>query len=193
MIRAINCNTMTFCGVVALLNVWSMPVSAETPLHHAELTFVDVAPLGPPPFNARIKNNLVKLEELCTSGDGGACHTLGKAMLEHRHAVEASMLNYYRAACDGGHADGCYEQGQMVMQSDGGPDAGEAMLLFSKGCDLGAAAACYSKADLLDNGELLPQDREAARAAEDRGAELLRKQGLELATPIRNRRSPKAQ
>ena len=81
----------------------------------------------------------------------------------------------------------------MVMQSDGGPNADAAILLFSKGCDLGAAAACYSKADLLDNGELLPQDREAARAAEDRGAELLRKQGLELATPIRNRRSPKAQ
>lgn len=184
--RAINYNMTAFCGVVALHNLWSLPASAETPLHHAELTFADVAPLGPPLFNARISNNLAKLEKICASGDGVACFMLGKAMFKHRRAIEAGIIKYYKAACDAGYADGCFEQGQMVMKGDGAPDAKAAVLLFSKGCDGGSVIACYAKADLLNNGELLPQDCEAAQAAEERVVELLLKQGVEFATPTRS-------
>lgn len=184
--RAFKYNVTAFGGVVALLHLWSLPVSAETPLHCGALTFADVVHLGPPPFNERIKNNLEKLEKICASGDGGACHTLGKAMLQHRNAIDASMTKYYKAACDAGYADGCFEQGQMEMKGDGGPNAEAAVLLFSKGCDGGSVIACYAKADLLNNGELLPQDCEAAQAADDRGTELLLKQGVEFATPARS-------
>ena len=184
--RAINYNITAFCGFAALLQLWSLPLSAETPLHHAELNFADVAPLGPPPFNVRIKNNLAKLEKICASGDGGACYTLGKAMLKHRRAVDASMIKYYKAAYDAGYANGCFEQGQMVMKGDGGPDAEAAVLLFSRGCDGGSVLACYAKADLL------PQDCEAGQALK-RGDDLLRIQGVEFASPTPRCRSPRAQ
>lgn len=191
--RAIKYNMAALCGVVTLLHLWSLPASAETPLNRRELTVADVAPLGPPPFNERIKNNLVKLEEICASGDGGACYTLGKAMLQHRHAIDANMAKYYKAACDASYADGCFELGQMVMQDDGGPDADTAVLLFSKGCDGGSVIACSAKADLLSNGELLPQDCNKAAEASRRGNDLLRIQGVEFASPPPNCRPSKAQ
>lgn len=95
------------------------------------------------------------------------------------------MLKYYKVACDVGHADGCYASGKLLMQSQIRSYAEQAALLFTKGCDAGSAAACYHLSGLLNDGDLIPQNRERARAAEARGAELLRAQGLEFAVPIR--------
>jgi TPR repeat protein len=140
------------------LGLWSDEAAAKRSVNSNEaLTFSKVAPLHHP-YNKRIRTNLAKLEKMCQSGDGNACYTLGRAMLEHRDVVDTSVLKYYAAACSAGSAFGCYEQGRLVMQSGGVPKADEAILLFSKGCDGGAAKACYSKADLLTDGKLLPQD-----------------------------------
>lgn len=193
MVRSFKYSMLSIGGVVALVSVWSPPVWAETPLHRG-------ATLAPADFDhlartaqARAKKNRAKLEKACKAGDGAACYMLGKVLVEQRDAIETRIYGSYKAACGAGHADGCFEQGRMEMQSVGGPDADAAILMFSKGCDGGAAPACFFKADLLNDGELLPQDLEAARAAEYRGAELLRRQGVEFTAPIRGRRSSKAQ
>lgn len=156
---------MRFIGSDAVLGLWCSPVSGETPLHGTELTYADIAPLHLP-YNARIKNDLAELEKVCVSGDGSVCHTLGGAMLEHRRAVEASALEYYQKACDLGHANGCFEQGRMVLQRGDGPDVDGAILLFSKGCVGGDIAACDAKASLLGSGEPLPHNNDATKVSD---------------------------
>jgi TPR repeat protein len=180
MIEAIRNQISGFAGSILVLCAYWVPVSAEAPLHSNPSLDLSVTEHFQPADKAHTDKNPAKMEKTCEAGDGAACNALG-------HTSRAKMFEYFKAACDAGYADGCYETGRIIMRSDGGPNGDKALLLFSKGCDGGSASACYFKAELLHDGELVPQDLEAARAAEERGVELLRRQGVELATPVRNR------
>ena len=184
MVKTIEHWMLALASAIVVLGVWPNWVMAETPLHGGgpQLTDANFRYLQRQ-ATARAKQDRKEMEAACRSKEGWACYSLGQALIDQKHAVEDRMYRYYKEACDAGHADGCYDQGKMLMTNDVEPNADEAMLLFTKGCELGSAAACYYKSDLLNEGELVPQDIEGARSAKERGAKMVIPSGVEPGTP----------
>src|ERR1035441_8255007 len=55
----------------------------------------------------------------------------------------AQAIGFFRKACEGGEADGCYNLGVMVEDGDGvAKDAAQSVTLFRQACDAGEMRGC---------------------------------------------------
>jgi uncharacterized protein len=74
-------------------------------------------------------------------------------------------LPEYKKACDGGHADGCFQLGYMYKEAHGVErDYALAISLYKKACDLGSLLGCNALGYMYDYVSGVPQDYARAMA-----------------------------
>jgi len=67
---------------------------------------------------------------------------------------KVKAAQYYKKACDGGEARGCYNLGVMYYNGEGvSQDKVKAAQYYKKACDGGNARGCYNLGILYENGE----------------------------------------
>lgn len=77
----------------------------------------------------------------CKKGIPGQCFNLGIFHQDRKDYKKAKK--YYKFACDGGYADGCYNYGYLFMDGIGGVEDHEVMVkYYKKGCVFGQWRAC---------------------------------------------------
>ncbi|KAK9806158.1 hypothetical protein WJX72_003606 [[Myrmecia] bisecta] len=127
------------------------------PLPHSRLQ-----PLGSP------RNDpLGTLKAAAEGGDAAAALELGDMYRAGQAAVAqdpAEALHYYLTAAAVGSADACFALGQMAELGEGSVDARplEALRWYEKAAKAGHLEGMVEYAYLLEHGEHLPKDEEAA-------------------------------
>ncbi len=107
-------------------------------------------------YDERIKKNIAEknygnnLVESCNNGNAKACFDVGYKNYTTRNSDPSK---YFRKACDGGNADGCYYLGRMYMKGEGRfINYSSAGYLFKKACDGDNANACNDLGYLYSKG-----------------------------------------
>jgi hypothetical protein len=112
---------------------------------------------------------LAKLDEECTGGSGEACWKLAVAFHEAEGVKrdEAMQAKYFRAACERGHAAGCYNVGAMMFLGQLGQpiDQPAAIPYFEKACKQRHPGACFNLGVIHLKGEGAPKNEVAGKAA----------------------------
>jgi uncharacterized protein len=88
-----------------------------------------------------VESGLARSLEGCTRGDAYGCFNVG-AMRAYREDF-AGAVTFYRKACDGGDAEGCYELAVLYDEAKGVPfDYDLRTAFFAKACKGGFEKAC---------------------------------------------------
>jgi hypothetical protein len=105
----------------------------------------------------------------CSGGDGDACWDLAVAHHEGGAVTrdEAMQAKYFRAACDRGHAAGCYNVGAMMFLGQLGQaiDKPAAIPYFEKACKQKHPGACFNLGVIHLKGEGAAKNEAAGKAA----------------------------
>jgi hypothetical protein len=75
-------------------------------------------------------------KDQCKNGNAGSCFNAGT--IAQDHDPDPVTMAFYKKACDGGIARGCYLQAKV----DSGKDTAMEVKAWQKACDLGYAKAC---------------------------------------------------
>ena len=138
---------------------------------------------GDAPEQQRHAHALGLFRRGCLAGSGAACVQAAQLLMRQPRAradldaARATALGYYKRACDGNDAHGCFGAGAHYLRvvqnqqngggnsgggnSGGGGDDGRvaaanagrwALRFFKKGCTLGHPTACHSAAVMFNKG-----------------------------------------
>jgi uncharacterized protein len=102
-----------------------------------------------------------------------ACHAVGR-LYEDGFGIERDRsvaARYYRYACQGGHTQSCYRQGEAVRSLQRASQTDEllrwALQGYVKACDAGISEACLPAAELFASGPVALRDEGEARGRFD--------------------------
>ncbi|MFT4623426.1 MAG: TPR repeat protein [Myxococcota bacterium] len=113
-------------------------------------------------------------QRACELGHAPGCTLVGLAY-DGGFGVDRSWeraVVEYRKGCTYGDAEGCTKLGARLAatrRTDHGPDV---VKLFTTACDLGEGDGCLKAAVILDEGQMVPRDKAAAKAMCMRACEL---------------------
>ena len=140
------------------VTVFSGSAMAETPLHAGNQ-------LSDASFQAIQRSAKRYLKRVhrrqmaaCQNNNGHACYSLGEAANEKAHPLPKRAYRYFKKACDAGYAEGCNEQGKMLLNFEHSVNRRNlAMSRLTRGCKLQPADACKLISDLLKERRLNPE------------------------------------
>lgn len=119
------------------------------------------------------RQSLGACDEVCASGDAGACLVVGRAFSEARAGRDdVRALTALRKACEANEPRGCTKAGVLLARGRGAPkDNAAAATLYQRGCDGADLDGCANLARAHANGLGVARDPATAIAIASRACD----------------------